>query len=423
MSSLWAVMRTEMRLTWRRYTFWVVQAIWLLPLALTYVSNLPNARSLVGASYVSLQFGTLTMWLLLLPLVVGPALTRDLGEPGEILWTTPLDGAAHLLGVALGLLLALLPALLAHLAAQWLVGYALVGWPAILFWRYGPPLFVASTVAGIGVAVVLALLLRRTLLLLLVWVALWAGVMRASLDSLGPFESAGLASPANVFFHTLQFSPTLGLGLARPLAQGLVAWFIGLGVLATLFGVGAALLADRRRLVRPGVSLASWIVVAGLLAGGGWLLHARAVRAQAILPSPADIQPGHWRVEAHILDVSVDAERDTLTGTSTLRLVSARAGEEAEVVLRLNPGLMLAEARDETGQSLHWQRVGDSLVIALPAPAAEPLTLQLHWQGALRLPYTDYAQLGGSPAPAFDSSQPVRALLSGGVGYLFRDGD
>ncbi|MGH2542792.1 MAG: hypothetical protein ACRDIB_08345, partial [Ardenticatenaceae bacterium] len=99
MPSLWAVIRTETWLTWRRHTFWAVQLLWLLPLALTFLTNLGSAMTPLASTFVSEQLVImLMMWLVLLPLIVGPALTRDLGEAGEVLWTTPLDALTHLLG-------------------------------------------------------------------------------------------------------------------------------------------------------------------------------------------------------------------------------------------------------------------------------------------------------------------------------------
>ncbi|HBY97610.1 MAG TPA: hypothetical protein DEP84_27320, partial [Chloroflexi bacterium] len=144
---------------------------------------------------------------------------------------------------------------------------------------------------------------------------------------------------------------------------------------------------------------------------------------QAIPLSPTNIQPDAWRVEAHTLEVAVDAERQTLAGSSTLRLAPLRPIEESEVVLRLNPGLRLTAAHDEDGHPLAWRRVGDSVILALPAPPVESLALRLQWQGTPRVPYNDYGGYPSSQYPAFDTPQPVRALLSEGAGYLFRDGD
>lgn len=424
MRSLWAVIRTELLLAWRRPTFWVVQVLWLLPLALTLVTNLGNAMTLVAGAFVAEQLLIALMtWLVLLPLIVGPALTRDLGEVGDLLWATPLDALTHLLGMSAGLLLALLPAFLVHLTAQWLAGTLLLGAPAMLFWRYGPPLLVASTIAALGAAIFLALLLRRTLLLLLVWIALWAALLQGGTGFFGLIESVALASPANLFFQRLQISPSLGLGPSRALVQGLALWFAGLGVLAALLALGAAVWSDVRRAVRPGPALVTWAVVAGLLVGGGWLLHARAVRAQAVPRSPANIQPGAWEVEAHTLEVTVDAERRTLAGSSLLRLAPLRAIDESEVVLRLNPGMRLTAAHTDDGRPLDWRREGDSVIVTLPAPPEQPVALRLEWQGTPSVAYNDYGGHPYSQYPAFDTPQPVRALLVEGSGYLFRDGD
>src|SRR5690606_36442399 len=135
-----------------------------------------------------------------------------------------------------------------------------------------------------------------------VWMGLWVVVLQVSLGLQGMIDSVALLSPANLFFYNLQLSPSLGLGLAAPLLWGLVAWFLGLGALMTVLGVAAALLSDRRRAVRRGAPLVTWVVLAATLAAGGWFLHARAVRAHAIALSPASIQAGAWQVEEHLME-------------------------------------------------------------------------------------------------------------------------
>lgn len=406
MTTFWAVTRIEIRLTWRRRSFWIVQGLVLFSALKLTLVNVPEriVLGLVPSEVNSLLF----MELLFLPLLVGPATTRDLGAAGEMLWVAPLDALTHLAGVSGGLWLALLPALVVQVGARWLIAYLVYGLGVPSFWIFGLPPLLISVSAGLGLVVLLAILLRRTLSLFLVWGALVAGVS----------AWAKMTSLLNLDFSSLQLSPALGLGLYRPLAYGLGVWFVGVGLMALPLALGVALLADRRRAARHVAPLLLWALLAGLILGGGYTWHARAVAAQAAPASPLDVQLDAWTVRAHTLQATVDVERGAIEGASTLLLEPASTTSTADhVVLRFNPGLALREAHDAAGEPLAALRQGDSLVVSLPASPTAPLTLHLSWEGAPRLPYADYR------ANWKRARQPARALLTGGVGYLLREGD
>jgi hypothetical protein len=406
MTTFWAVTRTEIRLTWRRRSFWIVQGLVLFSALKLALVNVPDriVLGLVSSEVSSL----LLMELLFLPLLVGPATTRDLGAAGEMLWVAPLDALTHVAGVSAGLWLALLPALVVQVGARWLIAYLVHSLGAPSFWVFGLPPLLISASAGLGLVMSLAILLRRTLSLFLVWGALLSGAL----------AWAKMTSLLNLGFSSLQLSPALGLGLYRPLVYGLSVWFVGVGLMALPFVLGGVLLADRRRATRYVVPWLLWVLVAGLILGSGYTWHARAAAAQAAPTSPVDVQLDAWTVRAHTLQATVDVEQGAVEGASTLLLEPSSATATADhVVLRFNPGLALRDAYDAAGEPLTALRQGDSLVVSLPTSPTAPFTLCLSWEGAPRLPYVDYW------ATWKWAKQPARVLLTGGVGYLLREGD
>jgi hypothetical protein len=244
---------------------------------------------------------------------------------------------------------------------------------------------------------------------------------------LGPARTPGLSLLRfyGVLFQWMQPSAALGTQLYAPLIRGfavvLVALALGLGVLT----LGVALFTDRRRAVRSAVPALGLVLVAGLVGGGGALLFNEAAAAQATPISPVDVQPGAWMVQAHTLDATVDWAQGRITGQSTLQLAPAQPRTDTRLVLRLNPGLTLTEARLREGGTsppLRTQSVGDSVEITLPTAPTTPLTLDLHWAGTPYIPYLDYNVNGFGPA-AWTVRQPVRALVTAEAGYLLRDGD
>jgi hypothetical protein len=405
MHMLWAVTKTEIRLAWRKRSFWMVQGLillWGFKLGMAAVAE----RIVLG--FVSDEiFSLLSAELLLLPILVGPAVARDLGVPGDLLWTTPLDALTHAVGVTGGLWLALLPALVFQVGTRWLIGYMVYGVQAPLFWTYGLPPLLISVGAGLGLVVLLATILRRTLPLLLVWAALSTSIL----------VWAKMTSPLNLGFSRLQLSPALGLGLYRSLVHSLSAWWVAVGLMAVPLTVYMALVADGRRAVRRRVQLWPWVLLAGVAMASGYLWHSRSVAAQTWPASPVDVQLDAWIVRAHSLQATVDAVRSTIDGTSTLVLEPTDTKIGEDVVLRLNPGLALREVHNEAGRPLAATRRGESVIITFATLPTRTFTLHLSWEGTLRLFHTDYASSWA------ETSQPVRSFLTDGVGYLLREGD
>lgn len=406
MATLWAVMQTEIRLAWRRRSLWVVQGlaiVWGLKLGMANVV----AKRIVLGFVTDEIYSLLSVELLLLPILVGPAVSRDMDAAGDMLWATPLDALTHVVGVTGGLWLVLLPVLVMQVGVRWLIGYLVYGVRAPLFWTYGLPPLLISVGAGLGLVVLLATLLRRTLRLLLVWGALSTSML----------VWAKMTSPLNLGFSRLQLSPALGLGLYRSLVYSLSVWWVAAGLMAVAVTLGVALFADRRRAVQHRVQLLVWTLLAGMAMVGGYLWHARSLAAQTFPVSPVDVQLDAWIVRAHTLQATVDTARSTIEGTSTLLLQPTDAAVNGEVMLRLNPGLALREVLDEAGRPLVWGRRGESVFVACPALPTETLTLHLSWGGTLRTFHTDYGSFWA------ETRQPVRAFLTRGVGYLLREGD
>ena len=79
-------------------------------------------------------------------------------------------------------------------------------------------------------------------------------------------------------------------------------------------------------------------------------------------------------------------------------------------------------------EPLTWERQGDSVIFALPAPAEGALWLELDWEGELQISFLSYdLPWKWADAPGYYSYPyaplPVRGLLWPHVGYLLRDGD
>lgn len=421
MKTFGMVLYNEIRLAWRRRSFWVVQLLWLLPILLDFVLG-PRSASGETNFVANAIEALISFEFLLLPLIVGPALLRDLGEPGELVWTTPLGAATHLAAVLCGLLLALLPLLVAQLAVRWLLPTLLWDYSAaLLLWPYGLPLVIVSTLVAIAIVALLTFLLRRLLLLLLASVGLWFGTI-ALLSRLTTTSANPLDSPLNLLFNGLELSPSVGLGLSRPLVLGLAGWLVGLGALLAMAALGTALWRDHRRTLAHPRLTGGATLVALLLALSGFVLHTRAVQAQTPPPSPYHNQQDGWQVLRH--EMAVEVGTDSLRGRATLYLAPAGRAMRGQklIVLRLNPGMTPTAVAGEAGP-LEYVRAGDSILVTLPQAPSIPFILHLAWEGTPQPAYADYGSGVGFHWPAYTTPQPIRGLLTAGVGYLMRDGD
>ena len=434
-ATLWAVMRTEMRLTCRRRSFWIVQGLVLLAGVLPWLFG-GRVGEVTGLQGILATINTfIVVELLFAPLIVGPAVSRDLGQEGEVLWATPLDALTHIAGVVSGLWLALLPALLTQIGTCWLLSSLLSGIRAGLFWTCGAPLLIVAMAAGMGLVALMTMLLRRTLPVLIIWGALYL------LTSAGLDDSARQAtSLLNITFSALELSPSLGLGLYQPLVNGLSLWFLGVGGLAASMAVGIALLVDRRRAIRHTSLFVPCVLIAGALGGSGFQIRGQLLAQQVPPASPVDIQQDAWTVHEHSLQATVDGQHGTVAGTTNLVLEPIGSLTTDQIVLRLNPGIELSEARDGSGRGLAATRAGDGVIITLspipagagPEPAEGPgpgpvegrFSLHLAWGGEpSHPPLAEHQYPLGWGFQAVNTPQPLRALIVDGVGFLLRDGD
>ncbi|MEJ2353008.1 MAG: hypothetical protein P8Y03_24740 [Anaerolineales bacterium] len=144
--------------------------------------------------------------------------------------------------------------------------------------------------------------------------------------------------------------------------------------------------------------------------------------------SPYDPQIDDWEVNRQQTDVEVNVATGAISGTSRLALNPVRPPASPELVLRLNPGLKLAYARDGSGVDLPARRMGDSVVVGLPAIPAVPIQLDLAWQGRLQISYLSFElswkyQDGPGLVPYWYTPEPIKALVVPQGGFVLRDGD
>lgn len=432
MKTFQAVMWNEMRLLWRQRSFWIVQAVLLLPVIVVIVISIFD-RSVSQLFYGSSipAMGLLPLLYLVMPILAGPSILRDLEKTGELLWSSPLDPLVHHIGMYAGLWLGLLPAALLQLGFWRLAGIFVPDPPPTSTWAYALVLHLTANTLGVSLVFLAAVLARRMLPLLLGWTALWGYVFfRVEFgESLaeGYYPLATMSS-WNVFFHNLTLSPTLRLGFARGLVLSMLAWFFGISLAAFVLAGLLGWLLDRRRTLRSG---AVWGVLSavGLVALlGGYAFNAAA--ANALLPpfSPLDPQIDSWRVVEQTTHIDVNSRNGKLSGTATLHLEPDEGLEEARLVLRLNPGLEVTHAIAGGNEPLTWERQGDSVIFALPSTPAGALWLELDWEGELQTSYLSYdLPWKWADAPVDWSytyaPQPLRGLVTPQVGYLLRDGD
>ncbi len=432
MKTFRAVMWNEIRVLWRRRSFWILQAILLLPAVLIIVVSLfdtSTSQVIFGQGIPGI--GLVPLLYLVIPILAGPSILRDLESTGELLWSGPLDPLVHHTGIFTGLWLGLLPGTLLQLGFWRLAGIFVPAPPPLFTWSYALGLYLLTNTLGISLVFLAATLTRRMLPLLLGWTALWGFVFFKVefMESLaeGYFPMATVAF-WNVFFHNLALSPTLRLGLSQRLVLGMLVWFLGLALAAFVLAGLLSWLFDRRRTLRNLVVWSVLIAVGLVVLAGGYALNAAAAVAATPPISPLDPQIDTWQVVEQTTRVEVNARNGRLIGTATLHLEPDEDLEEARLVLRLNPGLKVTHAIAGGNEPLTWERQGDSVIFALPAPAEGALWLELDWEGELHISFLSYDlpwRWADAPEDATYSYAPlpVRGLILPHVGYLLRDGD
>jgi hypothetical protein len=428
MATFWAIVRNEARQLWRQRSFWVIQILLLLPtLLIAFGPPIP---------------ATLVLLYLVIPILVGPALLRDAGNPGEIVWSSPTDALTHYMGVITGLWLGLLAGSLLQLSGWFL---ASLFFPKIFsstlfipnnfsFWIWPVSLaflLLANTV-GLFLTALLAMLVRKLAPLLIIWTVSWLWVFMSTTFLPGIRNDASAPMQMmifnNIFFNNLLFSPSLGLGLSGKQVFGMAAWFLGLALLAASLGLAASLLADKRQGMRRLWILPALILIGALAAVGGYALNTQAAAESAVHISPYDAQIDVWEVNRQQTDVAVNVATGVISGTSQLVLNPVRPPASPELVLRLNPGLKLAYARDGSGVDLPARRMGDSVVVGLPAIPADSIQMELAWHGRLQISYLSFEQHWSfrdfpDEIPYYTMPIPLKALFIPQGGFLLRDGD
>jgi hypothetical protein len=79
MTTFWQVAKIETRLLWRRRSFWIIQALLAAPAILVILALLFTDNTIViAANYEPMGQTTISIFLLLLPILTGPAISRDL---------------------------------------------------------------------------------------------------------------------------------------------------------------------------------------------------------------------------------------------------------------------------------------------------------------------------------------------------------
>ncbi len=417
MTTFWAIARNETRQLWRRRSFWVIQVVLLIPALLSFF-GLPLT-------------GTLELFYLLVPLLTGPALLRDNGKVGEMLWSSPADALCHYAGVLAGLWVGLLPGSLLQVMAWFLADLFFPNSFGLWIWPLSLAFLLLANALGVFLTALLAMLARRMVPLMLTWMVAWLWLFLDVIFSQGLSEGFNPMQGKvfnNIFFLNLPLSPSLGLGLSSGRVLGMAGWFFGLGCLAAALGLAVSTYADRRRAVRRPLFVPALVIAGALLAAGGYALNARAAAASAMPPSPYDPQIDTWKVESQVTEVEVDASTGVISGASRLTLAPISPVGKPEVVLRLNPGLALAYARDGSGSPFPARRDGDSVVISLPAVPSGPFPIELAWRGRLQIPYLSYEQSwrfpdGPGDTPYMYMPAPLKQLLAPQGGFLLRDGD
>jgi len=427
MTKFWSIAMIEARQLWRGRSFWIVQVVLILPAILFAVGFIFNNSTIYegGRAGIPGQV-SLFIYFLLMPILVSPAITRDLGKPGELLWSSPLEPLTHLAGTFCGLWLGLLPGIFLQIGAWWLADLFLPNFLSDLAWLYSLLIYLVTITVALSLSILLAMMLRRTLLVLITWVALWVITffMITGIDTHIPAPSSSLF---NIVFSNLQISPSLGLGPFRDLIFSMIVWFAGVSLFILCLALFLSLITEHRKSIGNSRAAIVFSAAAILLLAAGFMINRRAVSAHAMLPSPFDIQQEMWQVDTNLMKVNVDADTGDVEGRSLMILKPLQQIGTNQVVLQLNPGFELQAVQDETGHALEVKREGDGVVIELPELPGESLTIQLTWWGKLYLPVQAFAHRWRYYyAPDVYRNavpQPPGALLYNGIGYLLRDGD
>jgi hypothetical protein len=417
--------RYEARLLVRRRAFWVVQVALLAALHLM----VPGAWHDSGYDAIgSVIQGFLLFAPLFLAFLVAPAASRDRGPLGDVLWATPLGVLEHTLGKFLGILVVIALAIVAQLAVRW-SSWQLdirpgVGALPMAFWRYALPLTLPMMVWVVALPLFLGTLFRRSIVVYVVVAAWWLVV---DLGFVVP--SGNMVSPWNFSFAMLELSPTVGLGPEAPLARGIVAVHLTLGITLAVLTAWALLRVERR----SDWPMAQRRVALGLtLAGVGSLavtfLMFRTAAARAVVPQPPSApQAEAWQVDDYQLTADLALDTGTIRGVMTLTLRYEGEDPTNQVVLQLNPTLHADSVAGPDDAPLVFTQRGEAVTVELETSLShgEKVTLTVGYGGHPRLAREDYGAFTGSMISSSWETLPlpVRGYFGDNITYLLRDGD
>lgn len=421
-----ATARVEFAQTLRASAFWVLQGVLLLTGLLVLIEDAAGAGHLRFASGQLRQFAAF-QWLLLL-MLAWPGLRRVAGSRGDLAFAAPVSSVAHASGALLGVLAWLVPATYAQFALRWVLGEAVGGQANWALLTTAPLLALASALLALGLAACVSLLLPRLMASVLVWLGVWVFLLQRSGGPFGGFAGPHLPlfGPLNVFFEGLLLSPSVGLGLMRPLVMAAALQMAAAGVVLLALWFCLLPLVDQRRSDPWRVTRYVGLVVAVGFAAWAVTGFRNEVHAQQPAQSPLVTQLDEWRVIASGVELEFEpaSRQQPIRGTHLLEVAPAGGAWPTQLVLRVNPGMGVEASVD--GAALRVERQGDSVVVGI-ADVVEAgrasLELALDFRGAPFWPYADHRFRQGGSFPALDSSQPITSLATGGVGYLLRDGD
>ena len=433
-SAYTSILINSLRHLWRKRSFWILQGLLAIgPVVISTIIFLvePNYPITLGVSVPGI--GTLALNFLTLPFLVARVILDDFGKVGEILWSGPMDSLVYFAGRFSGLWLGLAAGSLLQICGWFLASLLWLNIVTEWVWLLSLAIYLLSNFLGLAVIFLLAVLIRRNLPLTLTWAAAWVWIYYTVIFSEGlseEFYPMHTTAFLNIFFHNLKLSPSMGLGLAQSRFLGMFAWFFGVGLVALSLTFLLSPLLDTRQSTRWRWFSPVLTAVALAAAFTGYSLNRHGIDVFAVQPSPQSVQIDDWEVLSQHTVLTVDADSGTVSGTARFEFSPTEDAilKEPQIVLRLNAWLALTAVSSEDGSLLDAERVGDSVVITLPAIPEDAFTLNLAWEGHLHIPYTAFEQIwkwydapdnyGLKYAP-----QPLKAFIQPDGGYLLRDGD
>jgi tetratricopeptide (TPR) repeat protein len=138
---------------------------------------------------------------------------------------------------------------------------------------------------------------------------------------------------------------------------------------------------------------AEWLTMTLQPSGDAWRITSETARDVA-------------RTRFTTLDVALDPDAGSMSGTAVLRLLVDLPGEDA-LVLHLNRGLSIVSATDAQGRDLAPRRVADTLILPFSTPlqTGDSTTVRLTYRGTLfnESKELQYSQVSIAPEGSFAS--------------------